>query len=104
VSVGVAALIRLMSHESASTAPSCAMIKPHSSGGLPKIVCTNCGLPATFQATRPVRQSPPVIQPYTRLMNRAFSAEMEAIPKAGLPRDRLPNDWLGKGDCATPQL
>src|ERR1700734_3618916 len=104
MSVAVAALIRLISHESASTAPSCAMIKPQNNGGLPKIVCTSCGLPETSQATTPVRQSPPVIQPYTRLMNRAFSAEMEAISKAGLPRDRLPNDWLGKGDCSTPQL
>ena len=49
---------------------------------LPKIVCTSCGLPDTFQATAPVRQSPPVIQPYTRLMNRAFSAAIEAGPKA----------------------
>src|SRR5271167_4412441 len=99
MSVAVAALIRLMSHESAMTAPSWARIKPQNSTGLPKIVCTSCGLPDTFQATTPVRQSPPVIQPYTRLINRAFSIEMEADPKAWLP-----NDWLPAGDCSTPQL
>ena len=73
MTVAIAPLILLIRNDSAATAPSCAMIKAQNSSRLPKIVCTSAGLPATFQATTPVTQSPPVIQPYTRLMKRAFS-------------------------------
>jgi hypothetical protein len=56
------------------------MIKAQNNSRLPKIAWTRAGLPDTFQATAPVRQSPPVIQPYTRLINRAFSIAIEASP------------------------
>ena len=64
-----------------------------------KIVFTIAGLPETFHATTPVTHNPPVIQPYTRLMNRAFSTEIAAGPKT-----RLSNDWLPADDGPTPQL
>ena len=92
MTVAVRPLILLMRPESAATAPNCAMIKPQNNSLLPKIVSTRAGLPATFQATAPVRQSPPVIQPYTRLMNRAFSAAIEADPNAWLSIPRKPGD------------